>query len=375
VSSVAGNLEVINMPQMAFLSDQNTGGKERPWKKWKLASQRASAALIGWDSQPAMKRWGERLRDCSTFLEFNVCPDGDGKWLNQANFCRVRVCPMCMWRRSKVLTNQVLTVAHTLASRQKVRWLLLTLTVRNVLAGFEASETPELVSQRLSDALYVLGEGFNRLTRQRFWNKSVLGYYRTVEITRNLDERSWQSGSLWYGSYHPHVHVLLAVRPSYFSTGYVKQAEWVSRWEKAAKLDYDAVVDIRPLRPKGKTRAEVAQMDEQDVLSGVLEATKYLTKPNFLAPGVADVVSRDTLRTIALAVRGRKLTGWGGVLRDIRHELMLEDVEGADADLVHDADSVTDGCKCPVCQSDLYQSVYRWHMGHKNYVGGGASHD
>jgi plasmid rolling circle replication initiator protein Rep len=352
------------------LSDTNSKGKERPWRKWKLAGERAASALISWASQPAMARWGDRIRDCGSVLEFNVCPDGDGKWLNQANFCHVKVCPMCMWRRSKLLTAQVLTVAHTLGTRKKVRWLMLTLTVQNIPAGFSASEgdQPESAAARLTVGMDSLVNGFRTLTKQRFWAKTVLGFYRTMEITRHLDEQAWRDENPWYGSYHPHLHILLAVKPSYFSQGYIKQAEWGERWQQAAKLDYPPMVDIRPLRPKGKTRAQVSQMDGQDVLSGVLEATKYLTKPAFLAPEVADAVAEQTLRTIALAVRNRHMTGWGGALRDIHRELEQVDAESETADLTHTEDSVTDGCQCPVCQSEMYQIVYRWHLGAKNYL-------
>lgn len=350
-----------------ILTDTNSRGKERPWRKWKLAGERAASALVGWQTEPAMQRWGERMRSCGSVLEFNVCPDGDGKWLNQANFCHVKVCPMCMWRRSKLLTEQVLTVSHTLAARRKVRWLMLTLTLRNVPAGFDGGESEASVAGRLSAAMFALTDGFRALTQQAFWRRSVLGFYRTLEITRNLDEQAWRDQSPWYGSYHPHMHVLVAVAPSYFSRGYVTQAEWVEHWSQAAQVDYAAVVDVRPLRPKGKTRAEVSSMSEQDVLSGVLEATKYLTKPAFLAPDVADAVAQQTLRTLALAVRGRKMTGWGGELRAIHRELAQADLEADGADLTHDEQSVTDGCRCPVCQSELRPVLYRWHLGRKNY--------
>lgn len=351
------------------LHDWNSTGKERPWKKWKLAAERAGNALQSWDKFPQMVRHGERILDCGTWLEFGTCPDGDGKWLTQANFCNVRSCPLCMWRRSKKMTAQVLDVSHAIQAKQDVRWLLLTLTAQNIEAGFSSApdDRPEIIADKLGEGMNVLTQGFSRLTKQRFWDSSILGFYRTLEITRNLDEEAWRGGSRWYGSYNPHMHVLIPVLPSYFTRNYIKQAEWTERWKQAAKLDYQPIVDIRPLRPKGKPDADPRKLNNQEILSGVLEVGKYLTKPNFLAPDKLDPIAEQTQRTLALATHKRRLTGWGGMMLRTKKELKLEDAEGNDADLVHVAGNTDPGCQCRVCGSDLVEEVFRWHIGHKNY--------
>lgn len=380
--SHAALMPVLPVENATPLTDQNSRGKERPWRKWKLASMRAANALVGWHNQPHMEAWGDRIKECGSWLQFGMCPDGDGHWLQQANFCNVKVCPLCMWRRSKKLTSQVMDVAHAVQIAQPVRFLLLTVTLRNVEAGFSSAEAdrPEAAAKRLSDAMDQLLMGFDRMTRQSFprwkpgkWRKDgtrleadILGYYRTLEITRNLDEDAWRNESKWYGSYHPHLHVLLVVRPSYFTRGYISQKKWTTQWKKAAKLDYDPIIDIRPLRPKGKPDGDPRKLDEQEVLSGVLETAKYLTKPHFLAPDKADAVATQTQRTLSLAVYGRKLTGWGGIMAETKKALALDEAESDDADLVH-VDSTNTTCQCPTCGSDLAEEVYRWHGGQRDF--------
>ena len=70
-------------------------------------------------------------------------------------------------------------------------------------------------------------KGFNRLTKYKRFDAAVLGYFRALEITKNHEEHT----------YHPHFHVLLPVKKSYF-TGklYISQKDWTSLWKKAMDI-------------------------------------------------------------------------------------------------------------------------------------------
>lgn len=48
-----------------------------------------------------------RLAECAQWAEFERLPNGQGLRLHEASFCRVRLCPMCQWRRSLKLGDQV----------------------------------------------------------------------------------------------------------------------------------------------------------------------------------------------------------------------------------------------------------------------------
>ena len=49
---------------------------------------------------------------------------------------------------------------------------------------------------------------------------------------------------------HPHFHLLLICRPSYFSNNYISQQKWVELWQKAAKLDYKPQVYVKAVHKK-----------------------------------------------------------------------------------------------------------------------------
>ena len=56
-----------------------------------------------------------RVSECGTFLEFKKFVDGSLK-LNGANFCKVRLCPMCSWRRSLKIFSQVSEIMNYFGS-------------------------------------------------------------------------------------------------------------------------------------------------------------------------------------------------------------------------------------------------------------------
>lgn len=86
---------------------------------------------------------------------------------------------------------------------------------------------------------------------------AVHGWYRGIEITHNLDRNSPE-----FDTFHPHVHVVLVVKPSYFTSKYyLSQARWTELWKRATGIDYTPIVDVRKI--KGDTAKAVA------------EATKY----------------------------------------------------------------------------------------------------
>jgi len=80
----------------------------------------------------------ERLAHCAAWAEFERLPDGQSLRLHDASFCRVRLCPMCQWRRSLKLGAQVRRVVeranadHIQETGAAWRWLMVTFTVKNI---------------------------------------------------------------------------------------------------------------------------------------------------------------------------------------------------------------------------------------------------
>jgi hypothetical protein len=192
------------------------------------------------------------------------------------------------------------------AAHPKARWLFLTLTVRNVPIS-------ELRSQIRS-----MNEAWNRLRLRQEFAGNVLGWIRTTEVTRGRD-----------GSAHPHFHVLLMVRPSYFTHHYVKHERWADLWRECARLDYQPSVDIRTVKPK-------AGSTESPLRRAVAETLKYAVKP--------EDMQGDWLLELTRQVHRLRFIASGGVLRDVLREadesdedlMLAEDGEGGEPTLFFD---------------------------------------
>lgn len=132
-----------------------------------------------------------------------------------------------------------------------MKWVFLTLAVRNV------------DGKDLKDTMDQMTTAWNQFAGYARFKKSIRGYFRALEVTRN-----WDRESEWYGTYHPHFHVLLAVLNSYFQAKYyITQSEWTDMWQRAMKLDYTLIVHVARFKPKAestnsrRSRAGIAPND------------------------------------------------------------------------------------------------------------------
>nr|WP_105179977.1 protein rep [Streptococcus suis] len=293
--------------QAQILIDKNSKGKKRDWRGRKIASLKLSEVFQNLDYKPSMV---ERVSSCAEALRFHKQADGRLK-LYQAYFCKNKLCQMCNWRRSMKYSYQTACIVNE-AMKQfpKGRFLFLTLTVKNV------------EGENLSSTLSSLTQAFNRLFKYKKVQANLLGYLRSIEVTYNKDRKD----------YHPHIHVLLFVRPNYFSgrgNNYISQEEWAELWAKSLKVDYVPMVDIRSVKDQGK-----------GLHGAILETAKYPTKPFELSLENAQVVD-DLYNGL---YRKRQL-GYGGLFKEIKKKLALDDAENGD--LVHTTDDseVSDGTK------------------------------
>jgi plasmid rolling circle replication initiator protein Rep len=166
----------------------------------------------------------DRLRDCASLLVFDQLDDNSLEHLKLAHMssCRVRLCPMCAWRRTlKIGSNarKIFTCVETDQQyKDKYTYLFLTLTV------------PNCVGAELSSTIDWMFSAFNLLMQRDEVKKVVKGYYRGLEVTHNHIV-----GNKSYDTYHPHFHVILVVEKSYLEQkkterGYLTQRQWQHLW-------------------------------------------------------------------------------------------------------------------------------------------------
>ena len=337
------SINTIDKASSNILIDKTKNGKERDWKGKK---QRSLLTAEHFEEAELYSK-AERMRECANVLVFKKAEDR--LKLYQAWFCKVRLCPMCNWRRSLKIAYQNKRIVETVNEREKVQWLFLTLTVKNT------------TSESLSETISGMFEGFNRLTKYKAFKTSVKGFFRALEVTKNRDAESEA-----FGTYHPHFHVLLCVPASYFKKKeyYITQNEWTSLWKKAMKLDYTPVVHIQKVKPKEnlndvKTYEDKVKYAIQEQ-KAILEVSKYPVKDTDVIRGNKVTEENvETLKALDTALAYKRLIGYGGLLKEIHKELNLSDAEDGDLVNISEDDQVANG---------TFDVMAKWHIGLRNYV-------
>ncbi|NJN32779.1 MAG: protein rep [Synechococcales cyanobacterium RM1_1_8] len=278
-----------------YLSDLSE--RDKPWDARRARAEQVQALYSGTEYD----RYSTRILECSRVLEFALAAQDDGEMrfrLMGARFCRVRHCPVCQWRRTLMWVARALQgMPKIQEDYPKARWVFLTLTVKNV---------PLL---ELRTTVKDMNKAFDRLSRRKEW-KPVLGWARSLEVTRSRD-----------GEAHPHFHVLMMVRPSYFTREYVKQKDWRELWKSCLRVDYLPVVNVKTVKPKAN-----ADGSESGITAAIRETFKYAVKPEDLT---ADQV---WLIELTDQMQNARSVNIGGVLRKYWKAHEPEDLVNADED-------------------------------------------
>lgn len=272
-------------------------------------------------------RRAERVQGCGSYLAFahEVFSDGEislkGR-LHNANFCRERLCPMCIYRRTLKIYGQISQIMS--AMPKDVHYLFLTLTVPNCSAD------------NFQETIDRLFKSWTKFNKNKKFKNAVLGYYRVLEVTRNHKN----------GSFHPHFHVILAVIPSYFQGKYyIKHDEFLDMWRTAYGDNSITQVDIRKIKARDKCLSETSNLSDLDgfkTLEGaVSETAKYAVKDeDFIFIRDNDLMD-SVVQTLLFGLKGRRLVQFGGLFKEVAQRLKLDDVE--DGDLIHIDDEKING--------------------------------
>lgn len=319
INSQCANIDIdIDTP----LTDKSPRGRERPWKRYKMANEYLAMAYDEIDKHKA-----NRLRACGQILTFDVDAQGN-KRLSNANSCRVRLCPLCAWRRSLKLYHDTMRIVQYIQDNEPKAYIFVTLTVRNCTAD------------KLSDTLDLLFAAVQRLTQRVDVKKPWRGCVRNLEVTHNVD-----IDSDFYDTYHPHIHMLVAVNPSYFaSRDYISKDKLRRLWRECLRVDYDPQVDIRAC--KGTDPHAVAECSKYAAKAG-----DYLILDDWQ-------LTVDTVSVLDKALANRRLVNYSGIMRDVKRKLNISDVEDGDLTHIGEVDNVGD---------IVNRETYWWYSGYRQY--------
>src|SRR5699024_3192414 len=154
----------------SVLIDKTKSGKIRPWREKKMANVDYFELLHILEFKK-----DERVKYCAEVLEYKMSYETREKTLYSVWVGKSRLCPMCNWRRAMkdgIQSQKVVT--EVINQKPTVRWLFLTLTVRNVYDGTELNKS-------LSD----MSKGFNRMMKYKKINKNLVRFMRARDVTVN----------------------------------------------------------------------------------------------------------------------------------------------------------------------------------------------
>lgn len=311
--------------------------QDKPWD----THRRNAEAVEALYRQTGFDKYADRMHQCSQWLLFVLRTVEDEVLrlkLYSSFFCRVRHCPSCQWRKSLMWRGRFLrAVPRLLADNPGIRFIFLTLTVRNC-------HVTELRSQ-----LAQMNHAWSLLTRRSNF-RQVLGWVKSVEVTRGADRDKRGRVTRWREDAHPHFHCLLAVSSTYFVRGnYIKQDKWRELWQSCLGVDYLPVVHIRAVRPK-------PQIDDPNnpylgLIIALCETLKYTVKEEEL------VSDSWWLSQLTTQLHKTRSVAVGGILKQYFSEDEPED-------LIHtDEDDQVD-----ISLNDCGTLVFDWSSVIKRYV-------
>lgn len=239
-------------------------------------------AVIDWLYSKDLFEYAYAVEDCASYVGFTNI--SNIAHITKANFCRKRLCNICAWRRQSRFTAQTFPILQIL-QQKGYRFIFATATIPNVALN----DLTKAINQLLS--------AYDLLLKRRKIKRAWLGKIRALEVTYNREAQT----------FHPHLHLLVAVSTDYFSNSdlYISVDEFREYWEDSLRssFDYPLQVDIRAVENEQKA---------------TIETLKYTFK-----------TSKDAtaLEGFYNSLRGRRLISFSGVFAKIRKELQYSDFE------------------------------------------------
>lgn len=300
------------MPKIITQDDTNflfkRSKKDQNWDTKKLDNQKLEKMFsvlnpnFHREFYERFKKYPERFRGCSDYLAFAVRAELETGLeilkLVDAKFCRIRHCPICQSRLSMrwiAKFHQIMPIL--LQDHSDTQFILLTLTVPNC----EVNDLKKTIQN--------MNKGWDRLVKRKFFKDKILGFIRSTEVTKNQKNKTA----------HPHFHVLLHVKNSYFNgRNFITRDDWKKYWCDSVRDQSITQVDVRKIREsKNKTK-------EENLIGGALEVVKYATKQS----NIAD----DPLWFFQFCVQIDRLRfmSTGGTLRKLIADLDRDDLLNID---------------------------------------------
>ena len=273
------------------------------------------------------KKRGYRMKECSRFINFSICPDCNRSIASSATLCRDRVCPTCAWRLSAKQSTEMMQTLSFINDIEEYDALFLTLTVRNCDCD------------QLDATLAQMSSAWNKMLSRRKNRALIRGTARSVEITYNHKAKT----------FHPHYHIILLIDKDKRDINELS-VYFNKEWQSAAKLTYQPITDLRKI--ENKTLFEYDAPAAELYKNAIIETFKYTIKDDSLAE-----MPLSTFRHYIDGVQSKRLVAYTGIIKEARAKLdFVEELEDEQAVI-----------KCPDCSSEMMSAIFQWSFAENTY--------
>lgn len=269
------------------------------WTIKKMQAKQVASRLVKLDKTGYYRKRGERMANCSEVIQYEYCHDCGYVHILQARLCRDRVCPICNWRQALLQYSQMIQTLDAFYNMHTDSTAyFLTLTV--------PSCTPATIDRTMQN----MSIRWDKLMHRAWVRKHVAGWARKTEITYNAVT----------GLLHPHFHIIVMANDTpdilidywlQYNTGASAAAQDLQTIATATTTDRQTMVPVDLTEP------------DNSIVGAILETFKYTTKSSDILQ-----MPLGVLRQYLSGIDGKRLIAYGGIIRDIRADLKLqEDVQ------------------------------------------------
>lgn len=229
--------------------------------------------------------------------------------------CKNKFCSNCAYLRSRKLFCETYQVLQNIVENKKVDFIAyhLTLTVKN-----PAIKDYTHYQNVMNKALILM---MKKSSKYKFKNY-ILGYQASRETTQSPEAK--QRNEL-----HPHIHILLLLKTDFYNEKLrrykLTQNDILAEWNDCLKhydKSFPDSTQIAFKKIQSKTEAEAAvygkSVDLQN--SAIAEVSKYPVKISDLTN-----MSDNHFEVLNNALHGARLITYGGIIKQVRAELKIND--------------------------------------------------
>lgn len=271
--------------KVGSLTDYNNNDK-----RWNF-NKSANDVIGDYYHKAGYQKYAKRANDCALRLGMLLRSNCEGEFIMRLQtvfLCHLRMCPICQASRTRVWQKRLdRGITALLESQETYRYLFLTLTVKNCDV------------RDLRQTLLGMSKAFKIFMKDKNLVNMCTGYIKSTEVTKSKDFKA-----------HPHFHVLLAVKSSYYSHGYISQSEYSEIWKRSLKVDYVPIVDIRSIK---QVKDKTIQLEL--LKANIKEVAKYMVKPmHMIGKGTRE--DRDFFIELSDQLKGIKATNLSGIFKE-----------------------------------------------------------